>query len=101
MAVPQPTAFTALGTWGRRYALALRDDNFKTSNPYRTLEVSDLFGRDSKLPNAPAEQKEHKTITITKAYWLDSQRHARCHSPGRPSAPGRRRAPLHPWRRMV
>jgi hypothetical protein len=59
-------------TWGRRYALALRDDNFKTSNPYCTLEVSDYFGRDSKVPNLPAEQNEHKTITITKAYWLDS-----------------------------
>jgi hypothetical protein len=60
-------------TWGRRYALALRDDNFKTSNPYRTLEISDLFGRDSKVSNPPVEEKEHKAITITKAYWLDSK----------------------------
>ncbi len=60
-------------TWGRRYALALRDDNFKTSNPYRTLEISDHFGRDSKVPNPPVEEKEHKAITITKAYWLGSK----------------------------
>jgi hypothetical protein len=60
-------------TWGRRYALGLRDDNFKTSNPYRTLEISDLFGRDSKIPNPPVEQKEHKSITISKTYWLDSK----------------------------
>jgi hypothetical protein len=58
-------------TWGRRYALGLRDEEFKYSNPYRTLEISDLFGRDSKLVNAPAE--EHMTITITKAYWLESK----------------------------
>jgi hypothetical protein len=60
-------------TWGRRYALGLRDDNFKTSNPYRTLEISDLFGRNSKVPNPPADQSEHKAITITKVYWLDSK----------------------------
>jgi hypothetical protein len=60
-------------TWGRRYALALRDDNFKTSNPYRTLEISDLFGRDAKIDNPPAEQQDHKVITISKAYWLESK----------------------------
>jgi RNA polymerase sigma factor (sigma-70 family) len=57
-------------TWGRRYALGLRDPEFKTSNPYRTLELSDHFGRDSKVPNPPAE--EHSFLTITKAYWRDS-----------------------------
>jgi RNA polymerase sigma factor (sigma-70 family) len=58
-------------TWGRRYALGLRDEQFKFGNPYRTLEISDLFGRESKIPNPPAE--EHKAITITKAYWLESK----------------------------
>jgi hypothetical protein len=60
-------------TWGRRYALGLRDDNFKTSNPYRTLEISDLLGRDSQVPNPPAEAKDHKSVTITKAYWRGSK----------------------------
>src|SRR5262249_50246341 len=59
-------------TWGRRYALGLRDENFKTANPYRLLEISDHFGRESNVPNPPFEQKEHKSITITKAYWLQS-----------------------------
>jgi hypothetical protein len=59
-------------TWGRRYALGLRDENFKTGNPYRLLEISDHFGRESKVPNPPFERKEHKSITITKAYWLQS-----------------------------
>jgi hypothetical protein len=58
-------------TWGRRYALGLRDEQFQYGNPYRTLEVSDLFGRDSKLPNPPAE--EHKALTVSKAYWLESK----------------------------
>jgi hypothetical protein len=58
-------------TWGRRYALGLRDEQFKFSNPYRTLEVSDLFGSQSQVPN-PSVQ-EHKAITITRAYWLESK----------------------------
>jgi hypothetical protein len=60
-------------TWGKRYALGLRDDNFKTSNPYRTLEISDLFGRDAKVENPPPDTKDHKVITISKAYWLESK----------------------------
>jgi hypothetical protein len=60
-------------TWGRRYALGQRDKEFATSNPYRTLEISDHFGRDSKVPNPPVEVKEHKSITITKAYWLGAK----------------------------
>lgn len=60
-------------TWGRRYALGLRDAEFKTSNPYSTLEISDCFGRDSKIANPPAEEKEHKILTVTRAYWLGSK----------------------------
>jgi hypothetical protein len=60
-------------TWGKRYALGLRDDNFKTSNPYRTLEITDVFGRDAKVENPPTETKDHKVITISKAYWLESK----------------------------
>jgi RNA polymerase sigma factor (sigma-70 family) len=57
-------------TWGRRYALGLRDEEFKYGNPYRTLEISDHFGRDSKLPNPAVE--EHTALTVAKAYWLES-----------------------------
>jgi hypothetical protein len=60
-------------TWGRRYALGQRDQNFRYSNPYRTLAISDLFGRYAKVPNPPANEQEHKQITISKAYWLDSE----------------------------
>jgi hypothetical protein len=60
-------------TWGRRFALGLRDENFKTSNPYRTLEVSDHFGREARVPNPPADEKEHRALTISRAYWLGSK----------------------------
>ncbi len=58
-------------TWGRRYALSLRDEEFKYGNPYRTLEVSDLFG--PKMISATPMVEEHKSITIAKAYWLESK----------------------------
>ena len=58
-------------TWGRRYALGVHDEVFQYGNPYRALEISDLFGRDSRVPTSPLE--EHKTLTITKAYWLESK----------------------------
>jgi tRNA A-37 threonylcarbamoyl transferase component Bud32 len=57
-------------TWGQRYGLGKRDAFFKYSNPYRTLEISDLFGRYSKVANPPAH--EHQTLTISKAYWYGS-----------------------------
>jgi Transglutaminase-like superfamily len=57
-------------TWGARYGLSQRDAEFKHSNPYRTLELSDHFGRFAKVQNPPA--KEHKQITITHAYWADA-----------------------------
>src|SRR5262249_22746592 len=55
-------------TWGKRYALGLRDDNFRHGKPYRLLEISDLFGAHAKVPNPPA--KEHKELTISKLYRL-------------------------------
>jgi hypothetical protein len=57
-------------TWGARFGLRQRDAEFKHSNPYRTVEVSDHFGRFADVPNPPA--KEHKQITITRAYWADA-----------------------------
>jgi hypothetical protein len=59
-------------TWGTRYAKDQRDDVFRHSNPYRLMEVSDHFGRYAKLPNPPAD-KEHREITIGKAYWPESR----------------------------
>jgi RNA polymerase sigma factor (sigma-70 family) len=59
-------------TWGTRYARGRRDDLFPHSNPYRLLEVSDHFGKYAKVPNPPAD-KEHKHITIGKAYWPESK----------------------------
>jgi hypothetical protein len=57
-------------TWGTRFGLRKRDAEFKHSNPYRTVEVSDRFGRYARLPNPPA--REHKHITIARAYWADA-----------------------------
>jgi hypothetical protein len=58
-------------TWGRRYGLGRRDKLFPYGNPYRTLAVDDLFGKYSHLPNPPV--KEHKHLTITRAYWSKSK----------------------------
>jgi hypothetical protein len=59
-------------TWGRRYGLGKRDSVFKYGNPYRTMQVSDVFGRYARVGNPPAKKREHHQITITKAYWLGS-----------------------------
>src|SRR5262249_19552667 len=58
-------------TWGKRYARGFKDEEFPHSNPYRLLEVSDHFGKYAKVPN-PAADKDHKEITIGKAYWPES-----------------------------
>jgi RNA polymerase sigma factor (sigma-70 family) len=57
-------------TWGKRYALGERDEVFRFSNPYRCESVSDHFGRFAKFDNP--EVKEHRTITVSRAYWADS-----------------------------
>jgi hypothetical protein len=59
-------------TWGTRFARGLRDDAFPRNNPYRLLEVSDHFGKHARVPNPPAE-KEHRRITLSRAYWADSK----------------------------
>jgi hypothetical protein len=59
-------------TWGSRYARGQRDEAFPHSNPYRLLEVSDHFGKYANVPNPPAA-KEHKRVTITRAYWPESK----------------------------
>jgi len=62
-----------VNTWGWKYGKGERDEIFQTSNPYRTLEISDRFGIHAKLANPTVEIKEHKVITITKAYWHNSE----------------------------
>ena len=59
-------------TWGWRYGKGERDDTFRTSNPYRATELSDRFGIHCTLSNPEVEIKEHNEITISKAYWHDS-----------------------------
>jgi hypothetical protein len=60
-------------TWGARYGLRKRDGEFKHSNPYKAVAISDHFGRYAKVANPPAQEKEHKQITIDRAYWADAK----------------------------
>jgi Transglutaminase-like superfamily len=59
-------------TWGARYALGKREGEFTHSNPYKSIALSDHFGRYAKLPNPPAEDREHSHITIDRMYWPDA-----------------------------
>jgi hypothetical protein len=56
-------------SWGKRYALGERDEVFRYGNPYRCVEVSDHFGRFAHVDNP--DVKEHRAITISRAYWAD------------------------------
>jgi hypothetical protein len=56
-------------TWGRRYAFGTRSDALPTSNPYRTLELSDQFGKDAHLENPEVVDAVPKSITVSKIYW--------------------------------
>ena len=56
-------------TWGKRYAKGERDAIFRYGNPYRCEEVSDHFGKYATIENP--EVREHRALTITKAYWAD------------------------------
>jgi RNA polymerase sigma factor (sigma-70 family) len=55
-------------TWGRRYARGDRDEEFRYSNPYRLVEISDSFGRHARADNPPAREREHRQLTVSKAY---------------------------------
>jgi hypothetical protein len=59
-------------TWGTRYVKGQRDEFFPRNNPYRLLEVSDHFGKHANVPNPPADH-EHRQLTVSKAYWAESQ----------------------------
>jgi hypothetical protein len=61
-------------TWGKRYATGERSKAFPGSNPYSTLEVTDLFGPHAKIENPEvAAPPEHRHLTITKVYWWGSE----------------------------
>ena len=64
-------------TWGRRYGKSEKSAIFKHSNPYSTIELSDLFGCHSNIPNPVVHIKEHKQLTISKAYWFHSSERPR------------------------
>jgi hypothetical protein len=55
-------------TWGRKWALGLREEPFPTGNPYRLRAVSDLLGPHARV-TLPEARKEHETLTITSATW--------------------------------
>ena len=59
-------------TWGWRYGKGERSATFKTSNPYRATEVADRFGVYCNLTNPQLEEKEHRQLTITRAYWSNA-----------------------------
>ena len=57
-------------TWGKRYALGRRSQEFPGSNPYTVLEISDHFGAHAKIPNPEvAISGDHHVLTIDRAYW--------------------------------
>lgn len=56
-------------TWGKRYALGEHDDVFRDGNPYRCVELSDHFGKFAKVENP--KSREHRTMTVSRAYWVD------------------------------
>ena len=58
-------------TWGKRYALGERDEVFRYGNPYRCESVSDHFGKFARIDNPEVAAREHRTITISRAYWAD------------------------------
>lgn len=64
-------------TWGWRYGKSEKSVVFKHDNPYSAIGLSDLFGCHSSIPNPLVPTKEHKHLTISKAYWFHSN-----HRPG-------------------
>ena len=59
-------------TWGKRYALGERDAVFTTGNPYKAESVSDHFGKYAHVANPESTASEHRAITLSRVYWVDS-----------------------------
>jgi hypothetical protein len=57
-------------TWGARKP----DEIFRYANSYTALEVSDLFGAHSRVPNPPFDAKRPLSeLVISRACWLESE----------------------------
>ncbi|MGD8499952.1 MAG: redoxin domain-containing protein [Phycisphaerales bacterium] len=61
-------------TWGRRYAKGERDDVFKHSNPYTAIEVSDLFGSHSDIPNPPFTAQDLSSSPLPDIFVMEPER---------------------------
>ena len=57
-------------TWGWRYGRGERDEVFRGSNPYRTMEISDQLGVHAQIDKSVFESP--KVAVIEKAYWFFS-----------------------------
>jgi hypothetical protein len=55
--------------WGIRLSNGQARETFGGSNPYSTISMSDRFGAHANLEN-PADTREHRTLTIDRAYWF-------------------------------
>jgi hypothetical protein len=58
-------------TWGWRYAKNEKSADFKHSNPYSAVAVSDLFGCHSNLPNPPYTVEELSTSPLPNIFILE------------------------------
>jgi hypothetical protein len=58
-------------TWGWRYAKNEKSADFKHSNPYSAITVSDLFGSHSNLPNPPYIVEELSTSPLPNIFILE------------------------------
>ena len=60
-------------TVGRRQELGLRDDVFRTQNPYRTLAVDDAFGPHVRIENPPFDPEAPlEEVELARAFWASS-----------------------------
>lgn len=70
-------------TVGRRQGLGLRDEVFRTSNPYATLELDDQFGAHAEIANPLPVEETHiepapiEQVTIARLAWVASDERPR------------------------
>jgi hypothetical protein len=58
-------------TWGLRYAKNEKSADFKYSNPYSAVAISDLFGCHSNLPNSPFTVEELSSSPLPNIFILE------------------------------
>jgi hypothetical protein len=67
-------------TWGARKP----DEIFRYANAYTAVEVSDLFGMHSRIPNPPViPEKPLANLVVSKAYWLETKDLPSCIDPAK------------------